>query len=172
MSDHDPIAEWRTRWQSGKHYPNQQFAAPAYGYKPSRSPWVYAAAAFGGTVAAIVFCIVAVIAIVLLIAANADGFDSTPESLTYHNDTDEVVYVYECYERCVTYQWGFMLDENEEYSFQLEWYYDEPIEWVIVTRGDSSYGCIHIWDWKDQTVSISDAAKCPKDIHSPETEVF
>jgi hypothetical protein len=120
--------------------------------------------------AAIVGTLVLCVAGAIVITARADGFDSTPNSLTYRNDTDQEVWIYECYGRCEDYGWGFWVGPGEDESLMLDWYWEE-IEWVIVAKEDSSYGCIHIPNWEDQSVWISTASKCPKDIHSPEFNI-
>jgi hypothetical protein len=169
MPSEDPVAEWRKRWT---YSPSTMIQQPLHHARSGpRSPWVYAAAAFGGTIAAFValgmLCVVGTI----LISARAGSLDSTPESLTYRNDTSDEVWIYECYERCDDYNWGFPIEPGDEESFRLAWYYDDEVEWVIITHEDYSYSCVHISNWRDQTIWISAAEPCPPDIHSPETNI-
>ena len=113
----DPVAEWRARWtQPSSGGPGSWTRSERSG---PRSPWVYAGAAFGGTIAAIVLSLVVCIGGVIAIAIHQTGFDTTPDSLTYSNDTGEDVYLYECYERCEDYDWGFWIESGEEESLSL-----------------------------------------------------
>jgi hypothetical protein len=164
MSSHDPVSEWRERWQSGP-----PVARPP---TPPRPPWVYVLAAFGGTALALLCCIGACIGLGVTSAYRNGGFDTTPKSLTYRNDTSEPVWVFECLERCESDYWDFPMEPGEETSFRLSLYYQDPVEWIVVTREDMTYGCIQITEWKDQTVLISAATACPSDIHSPENDVI
>ena len=165
MSSNDPVAEWRARWteQSGARMRPAQ--------RVPRSPWVYAAAAFGGTMVAIIGTLGLCAVGLIILATRANPLDTTPESLTYRNDTQEEVWVYECYERCDEYDWGFPIAPGEEESFRLSWYDGDEVEWVVVTREDYTYDCIRLPNWEDQTVRISAAIRCPTDIHSPEMNI-
>jgi hypothetical protein len=98
------------------------------------------------------------------------GFDTTPQSLTYRNDTSDPVWVFECLDRCETDIWDFEMEAGEETSFRLSWYYGEPVKWVVVRREDATYGCIEVTEWRDQTILLSTAMTCPSDIHSPTSD--
>jgi hypothetical protein len=162
MTTRDPIMEWRERWVT----------RPAPPSKPARtgprSPWVYYFAAFGGTVSAVIFLLIAGFAALLALGTVLNNLDPHPNSLTYSNDTEQEVLIYECYDRCTETGWGFWIEPGEETSMRLEWYWGEEIEWIIVANEDYSYNCIHLLAWEDQTIRISSATRCPEDIHSPE----
>jgi hypothetical protein len=162
METNDPVAEWRARW-------NASALSPAAAAAPARaqSLWLVALAAFAGTSVALIGCVVLAVGGILALAANGGAFDATPDSLSYVNDTDEDVWVYECVDRCDEYAGWFWLEPGEETSFDLSWYWDGRVEWVVVIRDDKTYGCIQLPEWEDQTVKISANVSCPADIHSP-----
>ena len=162
----DPVEEWRRRWQAGGAAPN--------GRPPRqlRSPWVYAMAAFGGTVAALLLCGVVAIGLLVWVAARQDDFDPPDNSLSYRNDTEQAVWVYECAERCAGILYSFYLGPDDWTSYSLDWYDETPVDWVVVTREDESYACIDMNVREGDTVNLSAAVKCPSDIHSPENDVM
>jgi hypothetical protein len=162
----DPVEEWRRRWQAGGQAPiGRQPRQPS-------SPWVYALAAFGGTVAALMLCGAAAIGLLVWVAANQDDFDPPAGSLAYRNDTEHAVWVYECSDRCETILWSFYLAPDDWTYYSLEWYDENPVDWVVVSREDRSYGCIDMQLLEGETVNLSTAVKCPSDIHSPENDVM
>ena len=162
----DPVEEWRRRWQAGGFPPVQRRP------RQPRSPWVYALAAFGGTVAALLLCGVVSIGLLVWAASTRDDFAPPDGSLAYRNDTEHSAWVYECSERCEEILWSFYLGPDDWTYFSLEWYDENQIDWVIVTREDRSYGCIDMRLLDGETVNLSVAAKCPSDIHSPENDVM
>jgi hypothetical protein len=167
METNDPVVEWRARW-------NAVAPLPAQPQQPARaqSLWLVALAAFAGTCVALIGCVVLAVSGILVLAANNGAFDETPQSLTYHNDTNADVWVYECIDRCDEYAGWFWMQPGEESSFGLDWYWDGEVDWIIVIREDSTYGCIELAEWKDQTVNISANTGCPSDIHSPNSNVM
>src|SRR4051812_26858414 len=94
------VAEGRTHWPTGRET----------GPKPPRSPWVYMIAAFAGTILAICSCLVIGTGLLAAVAAKNGGFDATPRSISYLNDTEEDLWIYECTDRCHDYHWWFSLD--------------------------------------------------------------
>src|SRR4051794_14891067 len=116
MHSPDPVSEWRERWQSNRPYTSDP--AP----NPPRSPWVYMVAAFGGTILAICSCLAIGTGLLVAVAAHNGGFDSTPQSLTYVNDTNDDLWIYECIDHCSDYDSVFPLDAGDQDSFSLRWY--------------------------------------------------
>jgi hypothetical protein len=133
-----------------------------------RSVWVYVLAAFGGTFAAIVFLGVLCFGGAWLLLNSAGNAYNSSSDLTYYNDTDALVRIYECIEDCKEDYWDYTLEPEEELTFSLYWYEDNGVEWVIVAQEDHSYACIFLPDQLDQMVLISTAKPCPPDIRSPE----
>jgi hypothetical protein len=161
MSSPRPIAEWRARWESN---------SPPVGHRPRepRPPRVYLLAAFAGTALALCRCLVHAVGWLAAIGAHNGAYDRTPHSLTYVNDTDESLWIYECVDRCASYDFVFPLDAGDEESERLTWHYDGPIDWIVLIHANATYGCIEIPEWKDQTIRLSREQPCPQDIHSPE----
>jgi hypothetical protein len=164
MSMNDPVAEWRARWQAGGA------AAPA---RPapakSHSLWAVALAAFAGSMVAIVGCVVLAFGGIVLLVANSD-LDETPDSLTYRNDTGGDVWVYECIDRCEDFAGWLWLEPDELRSYELVSYWYGRVDWIVVVNDDTTYGCIELPAWEDQTIVLSTYVECPADIHSPTSD--
>jgi hypothetical protein len=161
MSTPRPVAEWRARWEADLPPVTRRRREP-------RSPWIYLLAAFGGTALALCSCLAIGIGLLVALAGHNGAFDSTPQSLTYVNDTDDDLWLYECLDRCQTYNWVFPLDAGDEQSIGLGWYVEGHPDYLVVIHDDARYGCIPIPDWVDQTIKMSSEQPCPLDIHSPE----
>ena len=166
MASNDPVTEWRKRWQPSGVAP---VARPA---RPPRSPWVYALAAFGGTIAAMVCFTVSCFGILIAIGLSQDDYDVPDGNIGYRNDTEDAVWVYECADRCETVLYSFYLNPDDWTYFPLTWYDENPVDWVVVVGEDRTYGCINMELREEELIDISTAAPCPSDIHSPENDVM
>jgi hypothetical protein len=166
MSSNDPVAEWRQRWQSNSYAP--VLRQP----QPPRSPWVYALAAFGGTVAALVCLGVSCVGILFAIGMSIDEYVVPERTIGYRNDTDEPLSVYACVDRCDDILWSHYLEPDDWAYFSPELYEDDPVDWLLVTHEDDSYECIELVAADGGMIELSAAAPCPSDIHSPDNDVM
>ncbi|MCC6792914.1 MAG: hypothetical protein IT336_14580 [Thermomicrobiales bacterium] len=164
MYSNDPVKEWRARWQAGA----SALPPPSTPPRP-HSLWQISLAAFAGTTVALIGCVALAVGGILVLAANYE-FDETPDSLTYRNDTGSDVWVYECVDRCEEFAGWFWLEPGEETSFDLAWYWTGRVDWIVVVNEDTTYGCIELSEWEDQTIVLSTSTDCPTDIHSPTSE--